>query len=331
MASRFLSRLTPAGAALLSIGLLAACGSNGGNTNSGTDSTDGGYHPGSRITMVVPFSAGGGSDLSGRAIASGFEPITNTTITVENHEGGSGAIGYSDFLAMNGDPTKLLATETALIALPLAQDVQFSYQNFTPIFKAGDDFTLLTVRPDSPWQTCADVVAAARSESVVVAVSGATSLDEIVFSLIEADQNVKFDRIPYESGGEVLAGLLGGHVQAASLNPGEIIGQIQSGALKPLCALADQRYEYEELADIPTGIEQGINVSFAQFRGMIAPGGIPDEATEFWVNAATEYTKSEAYTQYIKDNFMQPTTLFGDEFKEYLTKYHDNMKRALES
>ncbi|WP_309080678.1 tripartite tricarboxylate transporter substrate binding protein [Zhihengliuella sp.] len=312
--------------AILGTATLAACSSTGGDAGA---EAAGDYSPGERITMTVPFSAGGGSDLAGRATASGLEDVTGTTITVENRDGGSGAVGYSHFMGLEGDPTQLLATETALMALPLVQDVKFDYNTFTPIMKMGDDYTLVTVAPDSPFETCTDVVEAARDGRVVAAVSGTTSLDSIVFSLIEDDQDIEFDRVPYESGSEVLAGLMGGHVDVASLNPGEIAGQLESGDLKALCALAPERYEYELLADIPTGQEQGIDVAFAQFRGYIAPGGIDDEAKEYWVEAGREFADSEAFTEYIEANYMQAAPLYGDEFTAYLDEYNENLKKGL--
>jgi putative tricarboxylic transport membrane protein len=314
-------------AAVAALGLgavtLTACGTGD------SASADGGFDPGNQITMIVPFSAGGGSDLSGRAMAAGLEEPTGTTITVQNIEGGSGAIGYSEFLSMEGDASKLLATETALMALPATQDVQFDYTSFTPIFKAGDDYTLVVVGADSEHQTCSDVTEAAAAGDVVVGVSGATSLDEIVFSLIEADQGVEFDRIPYESGSEVLAGLLGGTIEVASLNPSEVLGQLESGDLKALCALAPERYEAEALADIPTGQEQGIDVAFAQFRGVIAPGGISDEAKAYWIKAAQAYAETEEFQAYIDENYMQAAPMYGDEFGTYMAEYDANLRKGL--
>ena len=307
------SRITAAGIAAVSIAALAGCSSAAGQESDAA----GGFEP-NDVRMVVPFAAGGGSDVSGRAIASALEEATGATITVENREGGSGAVGYSHFLAQEGNADYLLASETALLALPLTTDVDFDHTSFTPIMKLGDDYTLMVVPADSEFETCTDVVDAAKSDGVVAAVSGAVSLDEVVFTLIEQDQDVQFDRVPFEGGSEVIAGLLGGQVEVGSLNPSEVLGQLESGDLRALCALSDERYEYEELADIPTAIEQGIDVSFAQFRGFIAPGGISDEAREFWIDAAKQFAESEAYTAYIEENLMQANALYGDEFVEYL-------------
>lgn len=272
------------------------------------------------VRMIVPFAAGGGSDVSGRAIASGLEEATGSTVTVENREGGSGAVGYSHFLAQQGNGNYLLAAETALLALPLTTDVGFSYESFTPIMKLGDDYTLVVAPGDSRFDTCTDVVDAAKSDGVVAAVSGTVSLDEVVFTLIEKDQDITFDRVPFEGGSEVIAGLLGGTVEVGSLNPSEVLGQLESGDLKALCALSEERYEYAELADIPTAKEQGIDVAFAQFRGFIAPGGISEEAKQFWIDAAKEFAESEAYTAYIEENLMQANAAYGDEFADYLAE-----------
>ncbi|MCH1883801.1 tripartite tricarboxylate transporter substrate binding protein [Agrococcus sp. ARC_14] len=316
------SRITTAAIGAVAIAALAGCSS------AAPAGQEGPFEP-SDVRMTVPFSAGGGSDASGRAIASGLEAATGTTITVENREGGSGAVGYSHLFAQEGNASQLLAAETTLLSLPITTEVDYDYTSFTPIMKLGDDYTLVVVPADSPFQTCTDVVDAAGGEGVVVAVSGAISLDEIVFTLIEQDQGVEFDRVPFESGSEVIAGLLGGTVEVGSLNPGEVLGQLESGDLRALCSLSEERYEYEQIADVPTAIEEGIDVSFAQWRGFIAPGGITEEARQYWIDAAEAYVASDAYTQYIEDNLMQPNAVYGDEFVEYLAQNSADLEAAL--
>lgn len=289
-----------------------------------------GFDPGNRLTMIVPMGAGGGSDLSGRAIASGLEEVTKKTISVENQEGGGGAVGYANFLAQKGKATHLLATETALINLPLTQKVPFSWRSFTPIMKVGQDSTMVVVPTKAAFQTCTDVVAQAKQGAMRAAVSGgATGNDAIQFGLIEQDQGVAFQRVPYESGGEAIAAVLGGHVEVALANPGEVMGQLEAGDLKALCVIADKRFEYKELAQIPTTVEQGIDVTFAQYRGIIAPGEISAEAKAYWVEAAKKYVETEAFKKYMASNYMQVDPLFGDEFSTYLEGYEADLKAGL--
>lgn len=273
------------------------------------------------ITMIVPFGAGGGSDISGRAIAAGIEGVTGENVSVENRTGGGGAVGYSFLLGSQGRNNFLLASETAMLALPATGQVQFTWQDFTPIMKLGDDFTMLIARPDSPFNTCKDVADAAKTQRVVAATSGgATGLDSIVLTLIEQDQGVEFDKVPVESGDEALAVLLSGTVDITANNAGEILGQLEAGSVKALCVLGSARYTVPLLADVPTATEQGVNVSFAQFRGFIAAPGISQDAIDYWIEVGKAYAETAGYQEYIDSNVMQANVLYGDDFKAYLEK-----------
>lgn len=329
----------PAVAGTTAVLLLAACGggdaadtdpgaAGGGETAGGGE--EAAFAPSGDVTAVVPFGAGGGSDRAGRALAGALEAGNpDLNINVENREGGSGAVGYSFFLSQAGNPEVLLATETALLALPITEDVEFDYTDFTPIMKVADDFTLLVTGADSPYETCADVVEAARDGRVVAGISGQTGLDNIVLTLTEQETGVTFDRVPFESGGELTAALLGDQIDIASLNPGEVLGQLESGDLKALCAYAEERYEYEQLADIETAAEQGIDVSFAQFRGLLAPGGITEAEQQYWVEQATQMLETEEYQAYIEENFLQPNTAAGEEFTAYLEENNELLTQVL--
>lgn len=342
MMTRLTRRSSIAAVSGLSLIALSACGNGddgtadpGADGAAGTDG-DGGtvaseeFEPSSTVEMIVPFAAGGGSDIAGRATAAGFEDAAGVTINVRNVEGGSGAIGYAQLLQAEGNDNLLFSTETALIALPVTQDVPFSYEDFTPIMMLGEDYTLIVVNADSELQTCTDLVDKAESERTLVGISGVTGLDNIVFSLMEEAAGVTFDRVPFESGGELLTALLGGQVEAISVNPGEVSGQLESGDMRPLCAAAEERYEYEMLADVETAAEQGIDVSFAQFRGVLAPGGISEEARDYWIQVGQEYAESEAYTEYIESNMMQPNAAFGDDFTEVLERNDETLRDALD-
>ena len=317
-------------AAFTSALLLAACGGGGGGGDGGGGA--GTFQPRGDVTMIVPFGAGGGSDRAGRALAAAIEEAAQgVNVNVENREGGSGAVGYSFMLGQQGDGETLLATETALLALPLTSEVEFDRASFTPIMKVADDYTLLTARSDSALTTCADVVEAAKTRRVVAGISGVTGVDNVVLSLTERDKGVQFDRVPFESGGELTAALLGGQIDVASLNPGEVIGQLRSGHVKALCAYSEQRYsDYPELAGIATAAEQGIPVSFAQFRGVIAPGGLSDAARQYWIDTMNAAVQTQAYRDYITENYLQPNTAAGDEFTRYLDENNGRLQQVLQ-
>ena len=290
------------------------------------------FTPSGDVDLTVPFAPGGGSDVAGRTIERAIEEVADgVTVSVQNREGGSGAVGYSHLLTQEGNEEALMAVETSLVALPLEGNVDFTYEDFTPIFKIGEDFTLAVVRPDSPYDSCSDMVDAIREgERVVAGITGQTGLDNVVLSLVENETGVQFDRVPFEGGGEVVAGLLGGQIDVGTLNPSEVIGQIEAGELKPLCVFAPERYEYEGVEDIETAEEQGIPVSYAQFRGIIAPGGISEQARDYWIGVMEEVAETQTYEDYIADNYLQPITASGEEFTEYLEENSAALQEALE-
>ncbi|MFC3999607.1 tripartite tricarboxylate transporter substrate binding protein [Nocardiopsis sediminis] len=316
-------RTAAVAAALLLTAGTGACSGAAGSDEAGTSELTG------DATMVVPFGAGGGSDVAGRTIAAGLEAATGTTVTVENRDGGAGAIGYTYLMSKRGDPNYLLSTETALLTLPMTADTEYDYTDFTPIMSMGEDFTLLVVAPDSPIEGCADAVATAKEQRVVAGVAGAASLDNAVFTMVEQDTGAQFDRVPFESGSEVMASLLAGRIDIASLNPSEVLGQLESGDLRALCVAADERYDYAALADIPTAKEEGIDVSYGQFRGLLAPGGISGEAAAHWEEASREFVGSDAYDDYITANLLQPGPLYGEDFRAYLDDNRASLEEVL--
>jgi putative tricarboxylic transport membrane protein len=314
---------------------LAGCGTTdaGGSGKGGGGGGEGGssgWEPSRNVVMIVPFEAGGGSDILGRAIASGLEEVRpGVNVSVENRAGGSGAVGYSYLLEQEGNPHILLASETTGVALPLTTEVAWSWTDFTPIAQIGEDAILSVVDRDAPYESYPDVVEAAKKGRITVGVAGATSEDSIVASLVEQDQGVEFERVVFDSGGEIVAALLGGDIDTASLNPGEVIGQLEAGDLRALAVFAEERYEQPQLADVPTAKEQGVDVTFVQYRGTFAPGGISPEERKYWADAHVEWTNTESYEQYIDDNYLISVVRVGEEFADYLVEYEKTLRGVL--
>lgn len=311
------------GGAFVGAFVLAGCGGAGGGGG-------GAFEPTRNVVMIIPFEPGGGSDILGRAMAAGLEEVRpDANISAENRAGGSGAVGYSYLLEQESDPHFLLAAETAGIALPITTDTPFEWTDFTPIAQIAEDATLLVVAEDNEFESLADVLEAAGSGRVTVGVAGATGLDTIVTALMEEQEGVEFERVVFQSGGEIVAAILGGEVDIAMLNPGEVIGQLESGDMRAIVAFADERYEGDLLSDIPTSGEEGVDAVFTQFRGLFAPGGITPEERQYWADAIVEWTETENYNAYIEDNYLIPTVRTGQEFEDFLTEYEQTLRDVL--
>jgi putative tricarboxylic transport membrane protein len=318
---------TLAGATVLG---LAGCGGGGSDQDQQGDGGGSAWEPSENVVVIVPFAAGGGSDLFGRSMASGIEEVrSDLNVNVENRVGGSGAVGYSYLLEQAGDPHFLLASEPAVIALPLTQDTPFELSDFTPIAQLAEDATLLVTGQDSSYQSLSDVIDAAEEGQVKVGISGVSGLDNIVMTLVEEETGVSFQRVVFGSGGELVTSLLSGDIDIASLNPGEVIGQIESGDMRALVVFADDPYEGEPLANVPTAKDEGVDVSFTQWRGALGAGEITDAQRQYWIDTLTQWTETEDYNSYINDNFLLNTVRTGQEFQEYLTGYAETVEKVL--
>ncbi len=306
---------------------LAGCGGAGQSGGEGGS----GWEPTQNVVMIIPFAPGGGSDILGRAMSAGLEQVrSGLNISVENRPAGSGAVGYSYLLEQSANPHFLLASETTAVALPIATEAPFRWDDFTPVAEIAEDATLVVTRADAPYGSLPEAIEAAKQERMNVGVTGATSLDAIVTALIERDQDVTFEQVVFESGAEIVTALLGGDLGIATLNPSEVIGQLESGDMRALSAVNEERYEGDLLADVPTAKEEGIDVTFTQYRGLFAAGGIQPEERKYWEDAIVAWTDTKDYDEYIKDNFLIPLVRKGSEFEDYLEEYEKEVEAALE-
>lgn len=288
-----------------------------------------GWEPTQDAVMIVPFEAGGGSDILGRAMASGMEKVREVNITVENRPSTTGAVGYSYLLEQQGDPHYMLASETTAVALPITTETPWTWEDFTPIGQIAEDATLMIVPQDSEFGSLQDVVDAAKQRRLTAGVVSTTGLDTIVFGLLEERAGIEFEYVVFESGGELVTALLGGDILLASLNPSEVIGQIEAGDLKALVAFAEKPYEGGELADVPIAKDEGYDVAFTQYRGLFGPGGIQPEERQYWADALLAWTETDNYKKYIQDNYLISLIRMGQEFESYLQEYEKTIRKVL--
>lgn len=274
--------------------------------------------------IVVAMAAGGGSDRSGRIISQILnENEDGYSTVVENREGGGGAVGWSYFSALTGQPDNLLVAETALHTLPLQDgvDVPFTYKDFTPIALFAEDSRMVVAPISSPYDTCSDLIDAGASAGLLSGISGTFGPDGMVLSSME-DAGLVADRVPYGSTGEVVTGLLGGQIDFAPASAAAVKPYIESGDFKGLCTFSTERYESDPLlADIATAQEQGIDATVVLWRGVLAPAGITDAERDFWVDQLKEAFANPAYAAYLESDLLIPKQIFGDEFATYLDAY----------
>ena len=280
-------------------------------------------YPDKPIEFVVQFAPGGGSDNMARMIMSilAEEGIVDQTINVVNREGGSGSIGQAYVAGKEGDNYTIMTMTSALVTSPVVLDLEHNYEDFTPIARLAADQLLIVVPAASEFQTIEDLLEAARAEPDAVSWGG-TGLggeDSLLLGKIEQASGANLNYVSFESGGEVQVALLGGHIDVASSNPNEIIGQLEAGELRPLAVAGDERLS--QLPDVPTLQEKEIDVLFEQARGIVGPPGMDPAAVQYWADALKRMTETETWkTDYLERNMLLDAWLGPEEFGQWMAE-----------
>ena len=274
------------------------------------------------ITLVVHAAAGGGSDIFARTLSAAFdkEKLLSQPIVVENKPGGSGAIAFAYVAGKKADPHFLLTAVTSFLTTPILRKSQFTPKDFTPIANFAFDEYMVIAKAGGKYKSMKDVIADAKASPKKVTVGGTQlgSSDSICAYLIEKVAGVQFNFIVFNSGGEVNAALMGGHIDLAVSNPGEALELAKAGKVLTLGVFAEKRLA--GAPDVPTLREQGIDAIYVQNRGLVAPGGIPEDARKVLEDAMLKYTKTKIYKDYLAEGMLSEAWMDGPTFGKWNEK-----------
>lgn len=253
------------------------------------------------IELVVPWAAGGGSDLVARAAAEAASEILGQNITVVNQTGGGGAVGFGIGAAAAKDGYHLVLLTTEITMVPHTSKLAFDYSSFTPILQLNSGAATIAVPADAPYDTIQDFVAycAANPSTVTVANAGTGALWHLAAVAFEKAADVKLTHVPYNGAAEAVAAVLGGHAMAAVASPAEFAANVEAGTLKLLTVMADERVAL--FPDVPTAKESGYDVSVTTWRGIAVPAGTPDEIVAVLCQAFEQAAASESFISYMNN------------------------------
>ncbi len=234
--------------------------------------------PAKPITLIVPFSAGGISDLLARLISDVSKKYISQPINVVNRPGGSGTIGINEVVTSKPDGYTLglgSAGETCS-ALHLIK-APYNLDSYTPICQIGNSRYALVVRKDAPWNNLKEFVDyVKKNPKMNVGVPGKGTVQHLTAEYFCQIANIDLNFVPFQGSGPVIPALLGGHVDAAMFNVTEILGMYKAKEVKLLTVFSQKRIETVDLKDVPTVKEQGFNVNvFGGAHFIVAPNNIP--------------------------------------------------------
>jgi tripartite-type tricarboxylate transporter receptor subunit TctC len=277
-------------------------------------------YPTKQIELIVPYAAGGGTDLVARAFADAANRHLPKAIGVVNKTGGGGAVGLSEIMAARPDGYKIGMGTVEITMLPHLGVARFSVGDFTPIARLNAEPAAITVNADSPIKTIDEFLANAKANPGTVRVgnSGTGAIWHLAAEALGEQTGIKFNHIPYDGANPAVTALLGGHIEAVGVSPAEVFSQVAAGKLRILAVMADERSK--TFPDVPTLKEKGIDVSIATWRGIVVPKRTPEPI----VTALREASRDAANEQSFKDQLakMNLTHAYADgpEFKAVMEK-----------
>ena len=290
-------------------------------------------YPTKNVEVVVPFAPGGGTDnlmrmITGIMDANKWSPVA---MNVNNRVGGSGTVGYAYLINKKGDSHVVAGATPMVVSGKLQGRLSGNHRDaMTMLMIVAIDELTLAVRSESPYKTVEEFVAAARAKPGVLTIggTGTHNEDHIFTHLFEQAAKIKVKYVPFNSGGEVTAALMGGHIDGGVMNPNEIIAQIEAGKAKNLAVAARKRMV--DAPDVPTFAERGIEFYWEQMRGVIGPAGMSPEAVAWWQETLKKVTATKKWQdEYIKRNLLTPTNWTGEEANKYLDSITGHYESAL--
>ena len=238
--------------------------------------------PARGILVIVPYSAGGGSDISARLLARDLEAVLGKPVTVENRAGGGGWIGWGSLAQSQPDGYTIgYVNAPSMFAGYLDKSQggarKENLDSFTPLINHVVDYNMWAVKPDSKFKTVKDVLDEAKKRPGTITLNGGGhgTDDHIAVLGIGANTGTTFQMIHFRGTPEGKTQVLGGNIEVYACNVSEGAEDVKAGVIRPLGVMSPERSKF--IPDTPTFREQGFNEVWSVSRGIAAPAGLPPD------------------------------------------------------
>jgi tripartite-type tricarboxylate transporter receptor subunit TctC len=279
-------------------------------------------YPTQEITVIVPYTAGGPTDLAARTMGAHLEKALGQPVIVENLPGAAGSVAMNELVASEPDGhTLTLVAAPSTVVTPMIQDVPYDAASFVTIGVITEVPSVLAVAGGSEFADAAAFFDAARQRpgELTVGTPGATTSQAIELRRLANDYGVQVTVVPFNGNAELIQAVLGGTVDAVLVNVSQDIrAQFDAGAFRPLAISPAERVDY--LPDVPTLAELGfpeLTYSTSLF-GLGAPAGTPPEIVSRLEAAMRDGLADPAVRQKLDEAYVPDEFIGADAFRQRL-------------
>ena len=237
-------------------------------------------YPDKPITLIVPFGVGGANDLLARLLEKSASTHLGQPLVIINKPGGAGTLGWNELSGASPDGYTLGLTGVELILQPLYGPTKYHYPTaLEPLVQISTQSIVMAIQADQPWENLNDLITHAKQHpgQIKFGHGGISTINHLTGETFAKAANINLEQVPFQSGAEVVASLLGNHIQVAFVTPASVKEHVKSGKLRVLAIGGDQRSPDPIFSNVPTFKEQGLGVIGNNWYGIAAPKGLPLE------------------------------------------------------
>jgi len=276
-------------------------------------------YPTRPIEVVVPSSAGGGTDVMARLFADASKKNIPQPLIVTNKPGAGGGIGMTEAQRAPADGYKIGVLISELAIVPHLGMTKVTTADFIPIARLNGDPGLIAVRAESPWQTIDDLLAAARKNEGAVSMgnAGTGTIWHLAAAAVEQKTGVKFNHVPFQGAAPSVLALIGGHVDAITVSPAEIGPHVAVGKVRVLVAMSDKRLPapYDKVV---TFKEKGTDLVLGTWRGLGVPLNTPPEVVKYLRDATRKTAEDPGFRDALTKANLAPAYMEGEQFQAFM-------------
>ncbi|WP_341914787.1 tripartite tricarboxylate transporter substrate binding protein [Polaromonas sp. YR568] len=273
--------------------------------------------PSKPISYIVPFPAGGTTDILGRLIGQKLGAALGTTIVIENKGGAGGSVGSEVAARAPADGYTLLGGTISSHAINVSLYPKLGYdpiKSFSPVVLIGSNPVVLIVKADSPYKTLQDVLAAAKAKPKTIssASAGNGTSQHMTLELLGFKSGTQFVHVPYKGSGPAIQDVIGGQVDMMFDTTVVAGPHIQSGKVRAIAVSSAKRLE--SLPNVPTIAESGVpGFEVVSWQGIFVPAGTPKPIVDRLHAEIMKILQTTEMQDRLKSLGMQPSSMTPDQ------------------